>query len=454
MFANRNLNDNEFAYISSQINRTKTLLLVTFIILVILVSALAFAFYSELDEYSFILNINFGLLILLLYGLNWYLKGYKNYVIDPRVHKSEGFYKRIYEQHGKNGRYYDTLNGRKIKVPWHWRRYLKAQQERIDYEYISRDGAVAISEGIPAYIISINDILSLDYEIKNGLKKAKPLSFINIVSILLVIPVVLVQSLNPDLKYLKNYKQVTLTKADEVVLNSPNDLATITTPSYIKIKKAWVYQFESPSSYNGDYFVISKQERDRIYNDPSSNINLQFFLPSRAFQKPNKDTFKNNLEKNKLMDMAVFKNLPDSTIKAILNKEYEIRVKTYERKRKAAINIEKSLEALQPKNVFLKLNKDGFNGPNKKPKSIRTGLQNTYNVYGFYTPKNKSLVSYETQERKKEKIKNVLVLYGICAVVVLLFLNVLYKVIRNTLIKKNLVKQQLNVYEGPTRIEK
>ena len=215
-----------------------------------------------------------------------------------------------------------------------------------------------------------------------------------------------------------------------------------------------MYQFESPSAYKGDYFVISKQERDRIYNNPSSSINLQYFLPSRAFQKPDKNTFKNNLEKNNLMELAVFKDLPDSTFNAILNKEYQSRVKTYERRLKAAKNIEKSLETLKPKNFILNINEECFNALKEKPNSIKTGLESTYKVYGFYTPKNNSLVSFKTQERKKENIKSALFPFGICLIVILLFLNTLYKLIRNTIIKKKLVKKQLDVYQGPTRIEK
>ncbi|WP_055444180.1 hypothetical protein [Lacinutrix himadriensis] len=256
MFNHRYLTDNEIAFISSRINRTKNLLLGLFIVIALVIATAAFFVYSELDTTNFIINLMFGVLILLLYFLHWFAKGYKEHVIDGKVYKSQGVYKRIYQQHDKNGRYYDTLNGAIIKIPWHWRNYLKLQKEPVAFEYIVRDGAVAVNEGASLYLISVNDTLSLDYELQNGLQKAKPFSFINMVSFVLIIPALLILFLNPDVTDIQNFIQLTKTEKDFITLNSTEELQQIETPNYIKINNAWVYQYKRPYDSFGDNYVI------------------------------------------------------------------------------------------------------------------------------------------------------------------------------------------------------
>jgi len=210
MFAKKTLNDNEFAFISGEINRTKKFLLAMFVIIAAIIAIVAIIVYTQEDKNHVIINIIFGILILLLCFINWFVKGYKEHVIETTIHTATGFYQRIYEQHGKYGRYYDTIHGVKVKIPWHWRQYLKShKEEAVSYEYILRDGVVAANQGASRYVLSINDTLSLDYEIKNGLKKARSLSFINIISILLIIPVFIIFFANPDIKRLKDISDIT-----------------------------------------------------------------------------------------------------------------------------------------------------------------------------------------------------------------------------------------------------
>jgi len=172
-------------------------------------------------------------------------------------------------------------------------------------------------------VLSINDTLSLDYEIKNGLKKARSLSFINIISILLIIPVFIIFFANPDIKRLK-------------------DISDITKDSIFKV--------------------------------------------------------------------------------------------------------------LQPKTPLLKLYDSCFNAPEESTYTIKSSLENTFVVSGFYNPNNNSIRSFEDQEKIKKDLKNVMVLAGICSLIVLSFLMALFKIIRNSMLKINLVEGQLNTHSGPERL--
>ena len=193
MQTNRILTKYELNYVANKLKNARKQIFWILFTVVLFVSIVAVFVYTSKEANNIVINIGFGILILLIGALHWIFKGYKTHQIDPIVHKGVGYYQRVYEQRGKYGTYYDTINGIKIKMPWHWRRYMKKQKEEIHYEYIIRDGAVAINE-FPIYVISINDKLSLDYELKNGLQKAKPLSLINIVSLFLLLPAVLLLS--------------------------------------------------------------------------------------------------------------------------------------------------------------------------------------------------------------------------------------------------------------------
>lgn len=453
MFNQRYLKDNEIAFISNQINRTKKLLVGLFIIVALIIATVAFFVYSELDTTNFVINLMFGVLILLLYFLHWFAKGYKEHVIDGKVYKSQGFYKRIYQQHGKNGRYYDTLNGGIIKTPWHWRNYLKSHKEPVIFEYIARDGAVALNEGASKYLISVNDTLSLDYELQNGLQKAKPFSFINMVSFVLIIPALLILFLNPDVTDIQNFIQLTKTEKDFITLHSIEELQQIETPNYIKINNAWVYQYKRPYDSFGDNYVISKAERDRIYYNPSSHANYRFFFPPSIFKKPERETYKKQLEKN--IDKLGIKQNTDSTLwENAVNHSFKIQISEYNNRLFRAKRMDSILKELKPKTSFFKLYDTCFNAPEKSSYSIKSSLENTFIVSGFYNPKKNKIISFEEQKEQRKEIKNACILFCICALIVTLFMLSLFKMIYNTIIKKRLVEAQLNINHGNPRIEK
>ncbi|SFC97568.1 hypothetical protein [Algibacter pectinivorans] len=454
MFAKRTLNHNELAFVSSQINRTKKLLLGMFVILAVIITIVAIVIYSEEDENHVVINIMFGVLIMLLYGINWFVKGYREHVIDPTIYKATGYYERIYEQHGKYGRYYDTINGAKVKIPWHWRKYLKSiKNESFSYEYIVRDGVVAINEGAANYIVTINDTLSLDYEIKNGLKKAKPLSFLNIVSVILIIPVTIALFANRDIKYLKDIWQLTQTKEDILILNNAQELTTLQGSRYIQLHNAWVYQFKRPYDFNGENYVLTQAERDHIYNNPSSGAYYRYYFNPKHLKKPERESFKNQLKNN--MDKFGFKKNIDSSLwEKSLDEAYKIQLRDFNNRLYKAKRLDSILNVLKPKTPLFKLYDNCFNAPEESTYSIKASLEKTFVVSGFYNPKTKTILSFEEQDKVKKDLKNILVFVGICAVLVMAFLITIYKIVRNTIIKRNLVEAQLNTFSGPERLER
>ncbi|MDO6595794.1 hypothetical protein Q4512_02635 [Oceanihabitans sp. 2_MG-2023] len=453
MFNFRYLKDNEITFISNRINRTKKALLGLFILVFIIITIVAFFVYSELDATNYAINVIFGVLILLLYFLNWFVKGYKEHVIDRKVQKSEGFYKRIYEQHGKNGRYYDTINGIKIKIPWHWRSYLKAQKEKVTFEFIVRDGAVAFNEGASLYLISVNDTLSLDYELKNGLKKTKPISFINMASIVLIIPISVILYMNRDINTIQNFLQLTKTEKDILTLNASEDILQIQAPNYITIKNAWVYQYKRPYDLYGENYVITKAERDRIYYNPSSHANYQYYLPAKAFTKPEKESFKKQLKEN--MEQFGFQQKMDSSLwEKSISIAFKSQMSDYKKRIFRAKRMDSVFNELKPKTSLLKLYDNCFNPSEKKTYSIKSSLEKTYVIRGFYYPKKNTIISFEEQENKRKEIKNACLLFCFCAIIAALFIVSIFKIASNSILKKRLVEAQLNINTGDPRIQK
>ncbi|WP_396602517.1 hypothetical protein [Algibacter sp. R77976] len=453
MFAKRTLNDDELAFVSKQISRTKKQLLGLFIILAIVIGIGAIFIYSEEDENHLIINIAFGVLIMLLYFLNWFVKGYKNHVINPSTHQAKGYYERIYEQHGKNGRYYDTINGLKVKIPWHWRKYLKSlKDEPFNYEYIIRDGAVAVNEGASIQVVSINNTLSLDYEIKNGLKKAKPLSFLNLASIILIIPVIVMLLANRDISLVKDFAQLSQNKSNTIILDTAEALKTLPGSRYIQINNAWIYQYKRPYDYSGENYVLSQAERDLIYNNPNSGAYYRYYLPPSSFKKPDKASFKIQLKKT-MNQFGFDKKIDSSLWEKSVDKAFELQLEEFDKRLNKARNLDSILKVLQPKTPLFKLYKDCFNAPEESTYSIKKSLEKTFVVNGFYNPKSKTIVSFEKQEKVKEDIKNILILVGICTLIIVSFLIAIFKIVRNSIIKRNLVEAQLNTYVGPDRLE-
>lgn len=458
MFARRYLNDKELAFVASQIRSAKKLIFGLFVVLVLIIAIAAIAIYSEKDSNVFRINILFGILIALLYILNWFLKGYKQHQINPEIFKETGNYKRIYESHGKSGAYYDTINGHKVKTPWHWRKYLKSQKQPITYEYILRDGAVAVNEGASRYMVSVNNTLSLDYEIENGLTKTKRISLLNYASLLLIIPTLLVLFMQSNIEFGLQFPELFKTEKHAITMTSTEELNTITTSNYIKIKKAWVFQFKKLSDYLGENYLISKAERDRIYNHPASNTNIAYFLPSRAFKAPNEEQFKTNFKKqlkdNPLFNKYLSSIQNDSILENTIDKEYKRRLNEHQIRIAKAKKTESILAELQPKTYIFKLNDDTFNTSKESTHSIKNSLEHQVEVTGFYNPKTKTLISVEDQSFKRKRIKNAFILLCFCLIITGAAILAIIKISYNSYIKVQLVRAQLQNYNGPTRLER
>lgn len=454
MFNQRQLNDNELKFITKQINSTKNLLLSTFLVLVVIVAGSAILIYSDLGESNFGINIAFGTIILLLSGIYWAVVGYSKHKVNPQVFKSSGVFSRIYVQYGKNGRYHDAINGHFVKIPWHWRKYLKSQKGPIDYEYIIRDDAFDMGENAFYYVVSVNNELSLDYEINNGLYKAKPLSFIHLVSLLIVFPVALVFTMSSGWDNLFRVSELFKNETDLVVLNTVIDLEQITSPNYIKIQQAWVYQYKREYDYSGDYYVVSKAERDRIFNNPSSNFYYRYYFPARAFTKPDKEALIKQFKSNPLRNQGVFKNISDSIWKISLEREFKRKEVEYKNRLSRAKKADSILEVLKPKTTILKLDEDCFDLPEKQEYSIRKSLRKPIAFYGFYNPKEQNIISFEEQNRKLKQLRASVSPSIISLLVFIIALFSIGKVIYNSVLKKKLVEKQLNINTGDPRLKK
>jgi hypothetical protein len=454
MFNQRQLNDNELKFITKQINSTKNLLLCTFLVLVVIVGGGAILIYSDLKESNFAINIAFGTMILLLSGIYWAVVGYSKHKVNPQVLESRGVFKRIYVDYGKNGKYHDTINGQFVKIPWHWRKFLKSQNEPIDYEYIVRDDAFDMGENAFYYVVSVNNELSLDYEMNNGLYKAKPLSFINIVSLLLVLPVVLILCVENGLSDALRINELFKTEDNTVVVNSTDKLLSLTKADYIELKDVWVYQFKRPFDYSGNYAVISQAERDRIYNHPDANASYRYYFSPRMIEKPNKEAFEKKLKESPIYNKGVFKGMDEKLWEKGVDDAFNRALRDYQNRFAKAQRLENILEELKPKEILLKLSDNCIDVPEALGYTIKKGLKLPITVRGFYNPKSKKVISFEEQEKRKERLKENLIPVFFCFVVLLLALLAIFKMIRNTLLKQKLVEDQLNINTGDPRLYK
>ncbi|MDN3665014.1 hypothetical protein ACFFU1_02140 [Algibacter miyuki] len=456
MFGNRNLNANELAFIKDRISRAQRWMYSLFVIIAAIIVVCAFFVYTEVDTPNFAINLGFGLCILLLYNIYWFVKGYKSYQVNPSVQKGRGFYKRIYEGHGKHGSYHDTFDGVKVKIPWHWRSYLKKQKEAVLYEYIETAGAVAINEGAFRYLVSVNDTLFLDYEIEHGLKKAKPISFFNVISIIALVIVVFILSLGDALESGLKISQLSKTSNHPVVLNSGEDLKSINEANYIKIDQAWVYQYNGGFSLYGNNYMISEVERNRIYNHPSSNYNYRYFFSVKDIKraKPNKTTFKEGLKSNALFQKFVGKKIVDSLYDKAIDYAFKKQMETYNQRLFNAKKYEAVLLELKPKTTILKLNEGCFRPQEAEMFSIKKSLETQVEVYGFYNPKDESLISIEDQEVKRAVIKKGFTLLCIYSIIALAGFLSIVKIIYNSRLKMELVKSQLYPDSGAPKLKR
>ena len=445
MSANRILTKDELNFISRNLKHSKRQLFWILILFSFIVGTVAIAVYVIEGAQSIVINIIFGILILLLGFIHWVFKGYNKHVLNPVVFKSSGYYKRIYEHRGKNGAYFDTINGVKVKLPWHWRRYIKRQKDNITYEYIVRDGTVAINEH-PIYVISINNTLTLDYELNNGLYKTKPISLLNMMSFFLLIPVIMILSFGRNLEDASKISQVFKTpKDDTIILKNAENLNTLNSSNYIKINDAWVYQYKKTADLFGQNYILTQTERDRIYNHHSSGMNYRFFVPSEYVTKPNKKQLKESLKNNPLSKKTLF-NSPDSSIvNNAIEKVYKKQLDEYNSRVKRLKRIEKELEELKPKTFILKIYDDVFNAPEESLYSIKKSLERPYTVEGFYLKSKKQLVTFQQQEVYKKDIKSAFILISISAILLITTIFSLVKIISNSRIKLRLVKEQLKL---------
>lgn len=454
MFNRRHLNDNEVKFIAKQVSSSKNLILSAFVVLAIVVAGLAVVFYAEFDEFNFGINLMFGILIILLYFLSWYIKEYGKHKVKPEVYRMRGAYNRIYIQHGKSGRYQDAFNEHFVKIPWHWRKYLKSLKEPVDFEYILRDDGVGISEGAFMYVVSVNDELSLDYEIEHGISKAKPISFINIVSLLLVLPVVLILCVGNGLSDALRINELFITEDNAVVINSVDSLSALNTADYVELKDVWVYQFKRPFDYSGTYAVISKAERDRIYYHPNANASYRYYFSPRMIEKPNREAFEKNLKASPLYDKGIFKNMNDELWEKGVDKAFDRALNEYQNRFTKAQRLEAILEELKPKEVLLKLSDNCVHVPEEKVYTIKKGLETPITVRGFYNPQSERIISSEEQEDRKEKLKRDVTPLLFSFIVLFMALLTIVKITRNTLLKKKLVEAQLNINNGDPRLKK
>ncbi len=452
MFQERNLNSKELAFVTRQIRHTKKVLMWLFIALTIIVAFLALAVYSSFDGYNVLINVCFGILIMCLYGIYWFFKGFKKHKVNSEVQKSNGFYERVVIHHGKATSRFDKINGTNVKIPWHWRNYLKSQKEKVNYEYILRDGAVAANDSATQYVVSLNDTLSLNYELEHGLDKANPLNFFSFLALFLTPFMVLLSFMNSDLDKGFNVLQLFQNESDAITFNSAEELNTISKPCYITIENAWVHRFKIMSDYRGENSLISKSERDRIYNDPSSSFNHLYFLPAKAITKPDKETFKNNIKGNPLFKKFNSESIPDSILNKTIDSQFKNHITNYDKQIRQAESEEKLIENIQPTTKILELKSETFHPSNATFNSVKESLECPITIHGFYNPEEQSLISIEEQKIENKEILVAFISLTLLIILCLFTLYALGKIIYNSRLKKQLVKDQVRLTHGPKRI--
>ncbi|WP_055444179.1 hypothetical protein [Lacinutrix himadriensis] len=197
----------------------------------------------------------------------------------------------------------------------------------------------------------------------------------------------------------------------------------------------------------------SKAERDRIYYNPSSHPNYRFFFPPSIFKKPERETYKKQLEKN-IQKLGIKQNTDSTLWENAVNHSFKIQLSEYNNRLFKAKRMDSILKELKPKTSFFKLYDNCFNAPEKSSYSIKSSLEKTFIVSGFYTPEQHKIISFEEQKEQRKEIKNACILFCICALIVIVFMLSLFKIIYNTIIKKRLVEAQWNINHGNPRIGK
>ncbi|MEP3837480.1 MAG: hypothetical protein ABJM36_07525 [Algibacter sp.] len=136
-----------------------------------------------------------------------------------------------------------------------------------------------------------------------------------------------------------------------------------------------------------------------------------------------------------------------------MDNAFKIQLRDFNNRLYKAKRLDSILTVLKPTTPLFKLYDNCFNAPKESTYSIKGSLEKTFVVTGFYNPKSKTFLSFEDQEKIKKDLKNILVFVGVCALLGTVFLITIFKIIRNSIIKRTLVEAQLNTYTGPERLE-
>lgn len=444
MIETRILTNHELDYIKSRIRKGRVFLFWTFLILFIFVLSFGLALYFEKHN-NIIINGAVGILLVLVGSLHWFYKGYKNYQINPIVYNDEGIYKRIYESYGKNGAYYDTINGVKVKIPWHWRTYLKNQKTPVTYEYIVQKGAVAMNTQALVRVISINNEISLEYELQHGLQKAKSYFFLEIVAVFCSFFALLFLSFNVDFDMPISLSDVLhVSEETPIVMTNAESVSQLTKPTHVKVNNGWVFRFKRPTDFSGEYLLISKKERDRIYNHPSSNMYYRFLMPSQYVIKPDKETFIKNLDNSYIENTIYSEELDSITRNRAIQIAFDQLSKDYEKRKLKALRMEKVLAELKPSSFIARLNKKIIDEVGDESYNIKSSLEKPQTVMGYYLPKQEEFLDADRWKVLKNSVINNSITLLVCAVVLLYTFWILFKIGYNSYIKKKLVKQQLS----------
>ena len=443
MQKNRSITKAELQYVKQLHKSSKKTMFWLIIIFAAVIGFAAITVYSKEESNNIFINVLFGFFIMILGIVNWIYKGYKKNKINPIVYASTGFYKRIHEQHGKNGKYFDTFNGSKVKLPWHWRKHLKTIDNEVTYEYIVSDGMVGMNE-ISILVISA-DKLSLDYELNNGLTKAKPISIFNILSIILIIPTFILASFGDNFIEALQFPELFKThETHAIILKTPEALNTISKPNFITIENAWVYQFKREGTYNSGNFIISKTERDRIYKHPNANYNHSYYSPSKYLIKPKRENILNALKSNPFSRRRILRITDTAALNKIIENEYKKSLSDYNARFKHSKLGDSILEILKPKKTILEISQEDFNAPKTPFKSLKKNLEHTFTVKGFYIPEENKIISKISLDYRRLNIERSSILIGISLIMMLLVCYSTFKIVRNSRLKMRLVKKQLS----------
>lgn len=313
---------------------------------------------------------------------------------------------------------------------------MKKQKGEISYEYIVLDEALAVSERASHYIISVNNILSLDYELKHGLEKTKPLGPLHFISVIFLIPYLFLFGAFIDYaKDASKINEVFKTPANSsVILSTAEELNTIQSSSYVKIENTWLYNYKHPNNYRNKNYVIPEEERNSIYNHPFSGLAYDVLLSKQSIEKPKKETLEKLLKNSSSL----------GNIDAIIEKEYQRQLTEYKNQVIRLENIEAVLDELNAQTFITTFEYKISKKPIKKFNSIKENLEKPIAIEAYYSADDNKLISLKQRQKDKNNITNGFITCCILLLVFIYGLMSLFKIIRNSYIQLQLAKEQLN----------